>query len=121
MGEPVRIAEVAEQLAQTVHPPCAIEYVGLRPGEKLHEELFGDAEQPEVSSHPLIRSVFVPPVSGDAVRAFPTTITHEAAAETLEQLCLGMDIDLASPRTIDLSRPPTLDDSTLSWQPSAGE
>jgi FlaA1/EpsC-like NDP-sugar epimerase len=94
MGEPVRIGEVAEQLAQTVNPPCAIEYVGLRPGEKLHETLFSQAEQPEPSSHPLIRTVYVPPVDGDCVRFLSAGIEPEKAAHTLTQLCLSMELDL---------------------------
>lgn len=46
MGNPVRIAEMAEDLISLMgHVPHAgipIEYTGLRPGEKLHEELFLD-------------------------------------------------------------------------------
>ncbi len=90
MGEPVNIAEVAEQLAQTVKPPCPIEFVGLRRGEKLHEELFGVAEAPTLTAHPLIRSVGVPSLDGDCVRHFPTTITPERAAGALIALCNQM-------------------------------
>jgi FlaA1/EpsC-like NDP-sugar epimerase len=96
MGEPVRIAEVAEQLAQTVNPPCSIEFVGLRPGEKLHEVLFGMVEEPEPSSHALIRSVAVPPIAGDCVRNLSTTISSAEATQVLEQLCLDMDIELSA-------------------------
>lgn len=50
MGKPVRIAEMAEDLISLMgHVPHAgipIVYTGLRPGEKLHEELFlGDIER----------------------------------------------------------------------------
>ena len=48
MGEPVRIDRLARQLIQLhgLRPDAdiAIEYVGLRPGEKLAEEIFYDAE-----------------------------------------------------------------------------
>jgi FlaA1/EpsC-like NDP-sugar epimerase len=101
MGEPVRIADVAEQLAHTVDPPCPISFVGLRPGEKLHEELFGDGEVPRYSSHPLIRSVAVPALYGDDVRHLDPTIESETAIKTLMQLCLSMSIELLP--TIDLS------------------
>jgi FlaA1/EpsC-like NDP-sugar epimerase len=94
MGEPVNIAEVAEQLAQTVKPPCPIEFVGLRRGEKLHEELFGVAESPTLTAHPLIRSVGVPSLDGDCVRNFPTTITPERAAGALIALCNQMRHEL---------------------------
>ena len=45
MGEPVRIVDVAHQLIQqSAARPVEIEFTGLREGEKLHEELFGDGE-----------------------------------------------------------------------------
>lgn len=46
MGKPVRIAEMAEDLIALMghvpHADIPIVYTGLRPGEKLHEELFVD-------------------------------------------------------------------------------
>lgn len=102
MGEPVNIAEVAEQLAQSVKPPCPIEFVGLRRGEKLHEELFGVAESPSRTPHPLIRSVGVPALDGDSVRHFPTTISPERAARVLVDLCNDMrhELDASDPDQI---------------------
>jgi FlaA1/EpsC-like NDP-sugar epimerase len=90
----VRIADVAEQLARTVEPECPITYVGLRPGEKLHEELFGDGEVARPSAHPLIRSVRVPRLCGDEVRFLDTTIDAECAAKTMMQLSMAMSLDL---------------------------
>jgi FlaA1/EpsC-like NDP-sugar epimerase len=60
MGKPVRIAEVAERLAAAADTPIDIIYTGLRPGEKLHEELFGDGELDVRPVHPLISHVPVP-------------------------------------------------------------
>jgi FlaA1/EpsC-like NDP-sugar epimerase len=121
MGEPVRIADVAEQLAQTVKPPCPIEFVGLRPGEKLHEELFADAEIAEPSTHPMIRSVCVPPLDGDCVRDLPTTIGSEAAEQVLIQLCAGMTHDLSSRRTVAMPADIDLTAFVDDWQAVGGD
>ena len=63
MGEPVRILDLAKQMVRLSglslrdgqHPQGDIEIIctGLRPGEKLYEELLIDAES-EPTSHPLI-------------------------------------------------------------------
>jgi FlaA1/EpsC-like NDP-sugar epimerase len=69
MGEPVRIAELARQMIelsglrirdeQNPHGDIAIEYTGLRPGEKLYEELLISARD-EPTQHPLIRKAKEP-------------------------------------------------------------
>lgn len=48
MGEPIKIADLAQQLIlmKGAHlKKIPIEYTGLRPGEKLYEELFNDTEE----------------------------------------------------------------------------
>ncbi|MBI3778648.1 MAG: polysaccharide biosynthesis protein [Gammaproteobacteria bacterium] len=58
MGEPVKIAYLAEQLirlsGKVPGEDIEIVYTGLRPGEKLYEELFHDAEKLAETSHPKI-------------------------------------------------------------------
>jgi FlaA1/EpsC-like NDP-sugar epimerase len=53
MGEPVRIMDLAEDMIRFsgLEPgrDIAIEIVGSRPGEKLHEELFNAYERPEAT------------------------------------------------------------------------
>ncbi|MFZ9637427.1 MAG: polysaccharide biosynthesis protein [Ilumatobacteraceae bacterium] len=57
MGKPVNIYEVAEQLVRNSSKQIKIEVVGLRVGEKVHEELFGIGEIDERPRHPLISHV----------------------------------------------------------------
>ena len=58
MGDPVRIVDLAEQMIRLtgLEPghDIAIEYTGLRPGEKLYEELFHAAESLRATAHPKI-------------------------------------------------------------------
>ena len=60
MGEPVRIADLARQMAEQAASPVPIVYTGLRPGEKLHESLFGAGETDVRPLHPLVSHVTVP-------------------------------------------------------------
>ncbi len=56
MGEPVRIRDLAEKLIQLSglrpHQDIQIVYTGLRPGEKMHEELFYTREELKGTTHP---------------------------------------------------------------------
>jgi len=58
MGKPIRIRALAEEMIRlSGHEPerdIPIVYVGLRPGEKLHEDLFYDFENPMGTRHPKI-------------------------------------------------------------------
>jgi FlaA1/EpsC-like NDP-sugar epimerase len=83
MGEPVRIMDLARDLVRLGgRDPDGqpIEIVGLRPGEKLHEELFYDAEQVEpTASAKVLRAVAPPPppTIGDDVRALLLAATGD--------------------------------------------
>lgn len=54
MGKPVKIRELAERMIQLysdpMKPPVKIVYTGLRPGEKLYEELLRDEETDTATS-----------------------------------------------------------------------
>ena len=60
MGEPVGIREVASQMIAASGRPIEIIYTGLRPGEKITEELFDDSDvASERRAHPRIAAVTV--------------------------------------------------------------
>ncbi len=58
MGEPLRIKHLAEQMIRLsgleVDRDIEIQYTGLRPGEKLFEELFHKSEDLRVTKHPKV-------------------------------------------------------------------
>ena len=72
MGTPVSIYDVAKQLVANSGKAIEIEIVGLRAGEKVHEELFGDGETDVRSAHPLISHVQVSSISSDEIPASTT-------------------------------------------------
>jgi FlaA1/EpsC-like NDP-sugar epimerase len=58
MGEPIRIAELARdmiRLSGFSEEDIKIRFTGLRPGEKLHEELLSDGESTLPTPHPKLR------------------------------------------------------------------
>jgi dTDP-glucose 4,6-dehydratase len=69
MGEPVRIQEIAERMIELSGRSVGIVYTGLRPGEKLHEDLLSDSETPIPSSHPKIMRIKATPRSPEEVLA----------------------------------------------------
>ncbi|MFK3980852.1 polysaccharide biosynthesis protein [Micromonospora sp. NPDC050397] len=73
MGDPVRIDDIARQLAAQAPGSHQIVYTGLRPGEKLHEDLLGSGEPDLRPLHPLISHVTVPaldPIEASALDPF---------------------------------------------------
>jgi FlaA1/EpsC-like NDP-sugar epimerase len=83
MGEPVRIADVARQLAAMAGQHIDIEYTGLRPGEKMHEDLWGADERDERPVHPLISHVAVPPIELSAVDDLRRSLGTPGSSATL--------------------------------------
>ena len=59
MGESVKIADLAKRMVKlaglTLDEDIKIEYTGLRPGEKLYEEVLSNAENTEATDHDRIR------------------------------------------------------------------
>ena len=66
MGTPVRIMDLARDMirlsGKEPERDIAIEFVGARPGEKLHEELWGDGESAAPTKHPKILRLATQPV-----------------------------------------------------------
>src|SRR3954451_2004890 len=95
MGAPVRIVDLARDLARLAGrdpDSVPIEYIGLRPGEKLHEALFYDAESIEPTEHAKVlrareRAPYPTEIDVlaelDALVAVAASGDHEATREAL--------------------------------------
>ncbi len=88
MGKPVKILDVAHHLIALDHRQVPIEFTGLRHGEKLHEELFGDLEPRDVRPwHALISHVPVDAIDLDRVAALPVTGRRSDVSEAMARAC----------------------------------
>jgi FlaA1/EpsC-like NDP-sugar epimerase len=89
MGEPVRIMDLAEKMirlsGKEPGTQIPIKVIGARRGEKLHEELVGEGELAEPSSHAKILRVTRQPVAADWLDAELSALEQLVAeGETLE-------------------------------------
>jgi len=84
MGEPVRIVDLAKQMIRLAgfipDEQIQIRYTGIRPGEKLFEELITKAENVVPTSHKKIRIFHGPLLKADTVQSWLTEL--EALLET---------------------------------------
>jgi len=86
MGKPVRILDVAQQLARQSSRPVDIVYTGLRQGEKLHEELFDAGERDVRPFHPLVSHVDAPPLHPKTLLEFGDELDDRALLAALRQM-----------------------------------
>jgi len=98
MGEPVRILDLARNMIRLAgYDPerdVAVEIIGPRPGEKLHEELFnaGERSEPTQASR-IVRAVRAGPLDPDWV---------ERTVSDLEQLVAAGDETGLAQRVVEL-------------------
>jgi FlaA1/EpsC-like NDP-sugar epimerase len=89
MGEQVKIIEVAKTLIRmSGRRDIDIVYTGLRPGEKLGEELFSATEDRKPTSHLLVSSVDVPSIERSTVLDVRPT-DHKSAADWMRREATG--------------------------------
>ncbi len=96
MGEQVKIIEVARTLIRMSGKKVDIVFTGLRPGEKLGEDLFAGGEGRRSTAHPLLDAVDVPALDPSLVRGAPL---HDAVAayEWMRGAALGSDAARVEP------------------------
>ncbi|MGH8283359.1 MAG: polysaccharide biosynthesis protein [Gammaproteobacteria bacterium] len=94
MGEPVRIRDLAEKmiLLSGLQPErdIRIEYIGLRPGEKLHEELFYAQEELRRTVHPKVLLASCGSVDMEHIRAGLARLVQSVHANDQERALLEL-------------------------------
>ncbi len=84
MGEPVKIVDLARnmiRLSGYTEDQIRIEYTGLRPGEKLYEELLADAEETRDTPHPKLRIARSRDVDGELLEQFKEWLNSGVVAD----------------------------------------
>ena len=89
MGQPVRILDVANRFAAQHDPALEIVFTGLRPGEKLHEDLIGTGEVDNRPVHPLISQVQVPALAFADMKDFVAAHPEIEMRIALSRLCIS--------------------------------
>lgn len=84
MGQQIRILDLAMELIRRnglrPHDDIEIRFTGIRPGEKLYEELANDAEQTRPTAHPRIRVWELPAADARQVNEDLDRLVHAAAS-----------------------------------------
>ncbi len=109
MGEPVKILDLAHNMIRLAgYEPerdIAVEFTKPRPGEKLHEELFGDAEEGQPTAAKRIQRV---------VREVPLDSGWiESTLNSLEQLVMAGDEANLAERVVEMITSPSDDAATV--------
>jgi FlaA1/EpsC-like NDP-sugar epimerase len=86
MGEPVKIVDLAHNMIRLAgYEPevdIAIEFVGARPGEKLHEDLFNTDERPQpTAADRIVRAVRQAPLDPEWVNGTLTRLESLVSSE----------------------------------------
>jgi FlaA1/EpsC-like NDP-sugar epimerase len=107
MGEPVRIVDLAHDLISLsgLRPNDDIEirFSGIRPGEKLAEELSTDAEHADKTRHPKVFIGRIKPHEWEAVQAGIAAVMHSAGSGEAERVRSALGVIVPEYRTV---RPP---------------
>jgi FlaA1/EpsC-like NDP-sugar epimerase len=107
MGEPIRIMDLARDLVRLAgrDPDTqAIDIVGLRPGEKLHEELFYDSERVEATSVAKVLRAIAEPPNADLRDSVRKLLVMATGADESELRCALLDYTGSPTDVADLDR-----------------
>jgi FlaA1/EpsC-like NDP-sugar epimerase len=107
MGEPVKIVDLAETMIRLSGKEpvkdVAIEFIGARPGEKLHEELWSADETVTPSSHEAILLLTRPPIDADWLESELTALERLVQEGDTLELVGRLNALVSAPRRVEVS------------------
>jgi FlaA1/EpsC-like NDP-sugar epimerase len=110
MGEPVKIVDLAREMIRLsgLEPDrdIAIEFTGVRPGEKLHERLFNTGEEVGTTAHPKISTATRTPIPSDILVRDLERIRDALDANDLEAALQAAQL-IVAPATVPSAPWPT--------------
>ena len=110
MGEPVRIVDLAHDMIRLsgLEPERDIEitFTGIRPGEKLHEDLFEDSEEVERTHHEKLMRARRAPISPEWLDERARRRRADARTRATSRVrWRGVRAMIANPRRADSEQP----------------
>jgi len=105
MGEPVKIIDLAKSLVHAVDPTLEIKIIGLRPGEKMYEELSYEPDKVGPTKNPKIfvtRDAFdfnAGEFMSEVMALLKLTATYSITADETVQRLQGMGFAVQMPPT----------------------
>lgn len=91
MGEPIKILDLAHEMIKLAglepNIDIQIKFIGLRPGEKLYEELFHTTDEIKETNHPMVKvATTQPPQENfETLLNFVLNLTHNVPNNVIKQ------------------------------------
>jgi FlaA1/EpsC-like NDP-sugar epimerase len=109
MGEPVKIVDLARNMirlsGKEPDADVALEFIGAKPGEKLHEDLWNDGEKVIPTSHPKLLRATRTPVEPDWL--------DDELAELEGMVARGETLDVVAKLAAMMREPRRIDTAVL--------
>jgi FlaA1/EpsC-like NDP-sugar epimerase len=123
MGKPVRIVDLAHNMIRLSGKEpgrdISIEFIGVRPGEKLHEDLWGEDEESVPTVHPKILRAACPPVDPAWLDAELADLDRLVEAGETVEVVSRLGEMVRAPRRVDVDGVAEADEAAAALPPRA--
>ncbi|HEY7561342.1 MAG TPA: nucleoside-diphosphate sugar epimerase/dehydratase, partial [Gaiellaceae bacterium] len=121
MGKPVRIVDLAHNMIRLSGKEpgrdISLEFIGVRPGEKLHEDLWGEDEESVPTVHPKILRAACPPVDPAWLDAELADLDRLVEAGETAEVVSRLGEMVRAPRRVDADAVAEADEAAAAVPP----